>query len=571
MKVNIGEFYLIKKYNKDLNINKFIGEIQQVNENQFCKLKIYIFPESTKKGRQSYNGFNEVFTTSKIISYQFNASNETKIELIQFERYVNLKLKNKQIDNDIYFYRQSYSFEDNKFKPEKLPLLCYCKKIFNPDIPFKQCVCGNLFHVDCFIKENTNECWAENCHYNCNKFLDTSQQIQKLMSKSNNNNKTNTITNNNNDIKKSFYQYEYKKDNNYLNKESKKENIEIKKDNSFNSSLNISKQSTSYSSIKSHKSIRSEIDSNIFKNEKKKIIKSNSNRIQEEINREKGEKIISNVLLEGLKLIESNNEFKRQYELSNYKNKLTNINLKEFSQRIEKNLFYLYKSNSSLYRNFLQELTKMKKNSKDLLSKIIIGIYTPEQISNFKVNDFLTEEKKKEIELLKNSEIEKMKIKDEDNKFNFSISKGNLITLREEEIEQNLENENINLNISRHNSSNKIMEKQKQFPNLKPEEIKNLINLEKPSVENVKNKLEQIIKQNWDINTINYFKEKRNNILMNKVKRMVNQDKKKNSHNNQKDINNYKENIENKDEYDNKINEYLNKISFTNLNIKVSN
>ena len=164
-----------------------------------------------------------------------------------------------------------------------------------------------------------------------------------------------------------------------------------------------------------------------------------------------------------------------------------------------------------------------------------------------------------------------MKIKDEDNKFNFSISKGNLITLREEEIEQNLENENINLNISRHNSSNKIMEKQKQFPNLKPEEIKNLINLEKPSVENVKNKLEQIIKQNWDINTINYFKEKRNNILMNKVKRMVNQDKKKNSHNNQKDINNYKENIENKDEYDNKINEYLNKISFSNLNIKVSN
>ena len=137
----------------------------------------------------------------------------------------------------------------------------------------------------------------------------------------------------------------------------------------------------------------------------------------------------------------------------------------------------------------------MKKNSKDLLAKIIIGIYTPEQISNFKVDDFLSEEKKKEIELLKNSEIEKMKIKDEDNKFNFSISKGNLITLREEEIEQNLENENINLNISRHNSSNKIMEKQKQFPNLKPEEIKNLINLEKPSVENVKNKLQKIIKK----------------------------------------------------------------------------
>ena len=34
MKYNIGNFYLIKKNYKDLNLNGFIGEILQKNENE---------------------------------------------------------------------------------------------------------------------------------------------------------------------------------------------------------------------------------------------------------------------------------------------------------------------------------------------------------------------------------------------------------------------------------------------------------------------------------------------------------------------------------------------------------
>ena len=60
-----------------------------------------------------------------------------------------------------------------------------------PDLPFKQCICGNYFHLDCFIKESTNECWAENCDYNCNNFLGASQQIQKMMNKSDSDNLNN--------------------------------------------------------------------------------------------------------------------------------------------------------------------------------------------------------------------------------------------------------------------------------------------------------------------------------------------------------------------------------------------
>ena len=45
MNYNIRDFYLIQKYYKEPNLNKFIGEIIEKNENEFYELKIYIFPE----------------------------------------------------------------------------------------------------------------------------------------------------------------------------------------------------------------------------------------------------------------------------------------------------------------------------------------------------------------------------------------------------------------------------------------------------------------------------------------------------------------------------------------------
>ena len=96
MKYNIGNFYLIKKNYKDLNLNGFIGEILQKNENELYTLKIYIFPESTTIGRQSYMGKNEIYSTDKNILYQFTGQNETKIEVYLFIYYVlfNFSVKN---------------------------------------------------------------------------------------------------------------------------------------------------------------------------------------------------------------------------------------------------------------------------------------------------------------------------------------------------------------------------------------------------------------------------------------------------------------------------------------------
>ena len=565
MKYKIGDFYLIQNYNKELDLNKFIGQILQFDANKIYTIKIYIFPESTKNGRQSYMGINEVFSTEIKINYKFIGQNETKVELFQFDRYLNIKLKNKELGNRAYFYRQFYSFKTQKLTPENLPLVCYCHKIFNPDLSFQKCVCGNLFHIDCFLKENTNECWAENCHFNCNNFLDFSQQLQKVMNKTDKKSEINSdeidkdrIQINSN--KKLFYQYEYKVDkDDLLNRKTERKQDDKILNISIDNSLNLSKRATSSNTIKS---INDKNESKI-KKQKSSIIKENNNKDRENINREKSQSLIYKVLEEGYNLIQNNFIYKSQYNESNRGNKVTNINLYSFSKQIEENLYLLYKSNLSSYRSFLHEFYKIKKDSKDLLFKIILGYYSPKQISNFTGDDFLSEEKKMEKQNQKLVQIEQMKLKNEKDKIQFSMGKGNLLTENQVFIEDKNEvNENNNLNL-KINLNEQIIEKQKQFPYLKIYDIKNLISMETPNKQNIKQRLEEMLKQNLDINSINYFKEKRKNMIMKKAKMQMNQRAKKNNNN----LNINKENSQNNPENDNKIDEYSKKIAFMDLNI----
>ena len=157
--------------------------------------------------------------------------------------------------------------------------------------------------------------------------------------------------------------------------------------------------------------------------------------------------------------------------------------------------------------------------------------------------------------------MESMKFKNESNNIKMTMSKGNLLTEKEVFIESNNhENENINLNLKMINSDDKILEKQKQFPDLKISDIKNLISMETPGQQYIKQRLRQMLKQNLDINSLNYFKEKRRNMLIRKAKTLANQEMKKINGND-----NDKENIRNYPEYESKVNDYLEKISFSNL------
>lgn len=554
---NKGEFFLINNP-KGSKRNKIIAEIKEIYRDKTTKVKVYIFPESTKSGRQSYMGLNEVLCTSNEINYKFNGKDESKVYLIPYDKFLLLKLNSQPILKDIYYYRQSYNFDNGKLSPEKLPITCYCKQIFNPDIPFKKCKCGSYFHIDCFLKANTNECWALNCQYNCSKFLDASQQIQKIMNQTNkinnNENENNSYESSNNNIS-SFYKHENKKE--LLNQKTKRKTESNSSDNYFHEDLNLSKRTTSFDSFKSL-TIKKESSSNlnISKNEKSFIIIGDTTKNKEIINRDKGQSIIYKVLTEGQKLIKDNPNLKEQYAQNSNKNEITNLYLNNFSKKIEENLYSLYKSNSSSYFNFLQEFNKIKTSSKDLLTKIILGFYTPEEISNFKGNDFLSEEKRKERELKKKEELEKIKIKEETNNIKLTMIKGNLLSEKENFKESENDNnisQNIILNI-KDIKDEKFFLARKQYPKLKEYEIRNLIDLDKPSIDNIQKRLESILKKNLDSDSIDRFLEIRKNMIYKKAKTLVKRDK---------DIN--------KDENTNesKIKEYIKKISFDDLEIKV--
>ena len=92
--------------------------------------------------------FNEVFLTTTQDLYYLSGIDERKVEVVQMDEYINKKyIKNEKLELPLYFFRQTYIIEQNKFNPEILPKICYCKEIFNPDIPFKRCKCGKLFHI----------------------------------------------------------------------------------------------------------------------------------------------------------------------------------------------------------------------------------------------------------------------------------------------------------------------------------------------------------------------------------------------------------------------------------------
>ena len=177
MEYKKGEFVLIEDDN--YKFKKFIGEIESKVKNDY-RLYVYIFPEDTIDGRKPYMSFNEVFLTTTQDLYYLSGNDEQKVEVVQMDEYINKKyIKNEKLELPLYFFRQTYIIEQNKFNPEKLPKICYCKEIFNPDIPFKRCKCGKLFHINCFIQSIESKCWAEDCDFNCNTLLSEEETLQK--------------------------------------------------------------------------------------------------------------------------------------------------------------------------------------------------------------------------------------------------------------------------------------------------------------------------------------------------------------------------------------------------------
>ena len=526
-----GEYFLIQDNN--YKANKFIGEILDQKERNLYLLNVYIFPEDTKDGRQYYMSQYEVFLTSSEVLYSFDKKNEVKVEVTTIEEYISRKyISNEKVKYPLYFKRQIYCCEKNIFIPGELPLICYCQEIFNPDKPFKKCVCDVIFHPDCLLQSKSNKCWSSSCDFNCNQFLSEEEQIQKLKLLYG-------------DIRKGIddINTEMGKDNNNTkNLLNKKKNRDTKDENDnieiFNRTDILSNSTELNNSVK-NKDIEKAID---IKDEKK-----NKDNIINKEKRERAINIIYNNLIKGKEIIKNDLSLLEKYEncvnkeIYNYiktdEEMFLLFQLKQLSEKIEDNLYKLYSNNQSSYLNFLQYFNQCKHNSTDLLIKIIFGELSPEYVSRFTEYDFMSDEQKKKQELKKNSELNKMIIKNDDSDLIFTLNKGRMLS--EKEI-YNDEKNNMNDLWNRNDEKNldglknqktilyeeKIKEKLKQFPNMNNDDVKMLLQLTEPNEEDIEKKLNDLIQENFELNEQNNFFEKRKIILEKEAKKIINKEEK---------------------------------------------
>ena len=153
MDYKTGDFLLIK--DETYKAKYFIGEIQKKIDkaNDIYLLFIYIFPDDTIDGKKSYMSSYEVFLTPVQKTCVLDGTKEEKVEVVSLEQYINRKYKNLDEKTcPLYFKRQSYNIETNSFDPKNLPVICYCKQIFNPDIPFVFLQNGEIVHDECQIQ-----------------------------------------------------------------------------------------------------------------------------------------------------------------------------------------------------------------------------------------------------------------------------------------------------------------------------------------------------------------------------------------------------------------------------------
>ena len=537
-----GEFYIILD-EKNYKSNKFIGEIKKKVGNNSYLLYTYIFPEDTKDGRQNYMSSYEVFLTPTQTLYKFEGF-ELKVEVVSIEEYINRKyLNSEHLQYPLYYNRQQYCLKSNKFDPEILPLVCYCQQIFNPDIPFKKCKCGNIFHQECLLQSKSNKCWAFECDVNCNTLLCEEEQVQKATLLSQDMKEVNLINDNITESNLNYDNYNINNiinENNFLNRKTNRE-----KDDNNKPKIDIIPPKIS---IDNKNNLNELNNQNEEKERKIQIIGVSKNK-ENNINREKSQNLIYEILSTGLIRLQNNKKLLEKYKDKELYNLILSddisvlLKLKELSEKIEENLYNLYQNKESSYYNFLQDFHK---SSFDLIIRIILGEFTPEQISKFTEDDFLSEEQKKEKEKKKKNEYNKMVIKNDSVKL--TLNKGRMLSEQEIFYDEKNNNDAYMINDKEEDDGmydsekvkkykEKIEKKQKEFPNMKIDDIKMLIDLTSPNEDDIKKKLFDLIQDNLGLDEQSNFFEKRNELLKKEAKKILNiKEKEKKKKNEEKNI-----------------------------------
>ena len=324
-----GNFFLIK--DETYKANYFIGEIDKKVNDEYL-LYVYIFPEDTEDGKQSYMSSFEVFLIPNQKVCLLDGTKEEKVEVVSLEEYINRKYKNLDEKSvPLYFKRQNYYIERNLFVPGELPRICICQQIFNPDNPFVF-KSGEIFHDECLIQAG----------------LDIPEISEEPI-----------IQNNLFDIN----------DINLLNKKREiKERYRPKK----------------LSDKKSKDEDKSEEEEEKEEEEKEEEEKDIEERFKEE-------RLIFETLKKGFSTIAKNKSFLDKY--IKYQDKeiykliinddidRANVDLRNLATKIRRIMYDFYSKTPKNYSFFLKEFIKEKEISINLLIKIIIiGEIDPEQI-----------------------------------------------------------------------------------------------------------------------------------------------------------------------------------------------
>ena len=591
------EYYLIK--DSSYKRGEFIGKIKAIGPVQVI-LSVYIFPEDTKDGRKEHMSSFEVFFTKKEIPYKF-IGNEIQVIVLELEEYIKRKyiLNDKVNENVLYFRRQNYDEKNNSFYPY-LQKTCYCQKYFNPDFLFKTCGCGNYFHPSCFMRSNNNKCWNPNCPIDCSIFFTSAELVEKRK-KINQINSQSPIPapQKSVEISEAFFassKIKKEKNNNSNDIISLEEFAEIKGQDSSKKSKKVdrnlaidmllSKGNINTNSVNSvekkikqephviNLGIKEEKNSNFLFETTIYSRKSNQNFIKlesvsyEELKkktdseREKARNILYSKIIQGINMLQKNpkvlDDFeKEKSELIPYitlirkkdKNEIEK-KYKELSNSIENHLFeYCDKKTSQNYFSFLREFSASMKNSIMILYRLILGDITPEEISKFKPDDFLPEEKRKQKEELIRKAVQNMQFK-EPMVIRAMQVKGRMLSEVQDNIEINKTDfitdmmSNMNSEGSAYSEYHQKVKKMKEeYPNMNENDIKFLVEAKEPSLDEIQNKLNSIIQETLNLEEQKELFSYRQSKLMKKAERYFKKKKDKNcdekSNKNDNNVGNY--------------------------------
>ena len=484
----------------------------------------------------------EVFHTKKEIPHKFTGD-EKQVKVVDLEEYIKIKyvLNDKSYENILYFKRQNYDEKNNSFYPY-LKKICFCQKYFNPDELFKTCGCGEYFHPQCFIVNPSNKCWNPNCNIDCSILLSKEDQMEKkklinsLRADSqivNSNNQKTLIVSGN-----LFQNSKSKKEKNVNNsneitieefsgqdiwKKSKK-NDKVDRNAKIDMILNSGKNSVEKKikqephvinlGIKEEKPL---FDISVYprKSNQSSIrlegISIEETRRKTELEREKARNLFYSKIMDGISMLQKDKKILNDFEkekpelfskislIRNNDKQSIEAHYKELANSVESNLFdHCGKKTSHSYLSFLREFSASMKNAINILYRLILGDLTPEEISKFKPDDFLPEEKRKQKEELIRKTVQNMQFK-EPMIIRATQVKGRMLTEIQDNIEINKPNYimDMMLNLNTESSSSeyqqKIKKMREEYPGFSENDVKFLVEAKEPSQDDIENKLNSLI------------------------------------------------------------------------------